>query len=73
MTEFFRSVRRHLAPGGRMLISFGTSGDLGYLRGLMDEQGFRSEVVAQQALTRDEMRVEYFVFRLTDPTDEDRK
>jgi release factor glutamine methyltransferase len=72
MTEFFRSVRRHLAPGGRMLISFGTSGDLGYLRGLMDEQGFRSEVVARHALTRDEMRVEYFVFRLTDATNEDR-
>lgn len=66
MTEFFRSARRHLAPGGRMLISFGTSGDLGYLRGLMDEQGFAVAVVAQHELTKDGMRVEYFVFRLTD-------
>lgn len=66
MTEFSREVRRYLAPGGRMLISFGTSGDLGYLRGLMDEQGFAVTVVARSELTKDGMRVEYFVFRLTD-------
>lgn len=65
MTEFFRSVRRHLAPGGRMLISFGTSGDLGYLRRLMDEQGFRAEAVARRDLTRDGVRIEYFVFMVT--------
>jgi release factor glutamine methyltransferase len=65
MTEFFRSARGHLAPGGRMLISFGTSGDIGYLRGLMDEQGFRVEAVAQRDLTREGVRIDYFVFRLT--------
>lgn len=69
MTEFFRSVRSYLAPGGRMLISFGTSGDIGYLRGLMDEQGFGAEVVRRQALTKDGTRVEYLIFRLTDPRD----
>lgn len=65
LTEFFRSVRRHLAPGGRMLISFGTSGDLGYMRALMDEQGFRAETVARRDLTRDGVRIDYFVFKLT--------
>src|SRR6266567_4492385 len=32
MTSFFRQARSHLAPGGRMLIFFGTSGDMGYLK-----------------------------------------
>jgi release factor glutamine methyltransferase len=40
MTRFFRQVRDHLSPGARMLISFGTSGDLGYLRTLMTNKGF---------------------------------
>lgn len=31
LTTFFRQARRHLTPGARMLIFFGTSGDLPYL------------------------------------------
>lgn len=65
MTEFFRNARRHLRPDGRMLIFFGTSGDLGYLRRLADEEGFRSEVVAHLDLVKDGWRVEYFTFRMT--------
>ena len=65
MTEFFRQLRSHLRPGGRALIFFGTSGDLGYLQQLVADCGFVSEVVAQDELTRDAWRVEYFDFRLT--------
>lgn len=65
MTTFFRYVRRHLAPGGRLLIFFGTSGDLGYLQALVAEQGFGSEVVANAELVKDGLPVEYFTFRLT--------
>ena len=46
MTRFFRGVRSYLAAEGRMVIFFGTSGDLGYLRGLMDEECFSFEAVA---------------------------
>ncbi len=35
MTRFFRQARRHLADGGRMLIFFGTSGDLAYIQQLI--------------------------------------
>lgn len=66
LTTFFRSVRRYLAPGGRMLIFFGTSGDLGYLKHLIAQQGFRAETVANQDLVKDGMRVEYFTYRLSD-------
>jgi release factor glutamine methyltransferase len=65
MTRFFRQARRHLSEGGRMLIFFGTSGDLGYLKKLMTENGFSWEVVARDDLVRDGWRVEYLTFRVT--------
>jgi release factor glutamine methyltransferase len=65
MTEFFREADRHLAPDGRLLIFFGSSGDLGYLRGLAAENGFAAEVVAREDLVRDDWTVEYLTFRMT--------
>ncbi len=65
MTTFFRNAKRHLTPGGRMLIFFGTSGDLAYLRRLADEESFTVEVIAHQSLVKDEWCVDYFTFRLT--------
>ncbi|WP_188190003.1 methyltransferase [Nonomuraea sp. SYSU D8015] len=64
MTTFFRQAGRHLTPAGRMLVFFGTSGDLPYLRQLIDEQGFVTEVLAQRELSRDGRSVRYFTFRL---------
>lgn len=64
MTRFFRDAARHLTPGGRMLIFFGTSGDLGHLRNLADRAGFRTRVVARGEHVRDGVRVEYFTFRM---------
>lgn len=65
MTEFFINARDHLSPQGRMLIFFGTSGDLGYLTDLMTEHGFTADVVARDQLTRDGWTVEYFTFLVT--------
>src|SRR6266508_1994251 len=65
MTAFFRGARQRLTPNGRMLIFFGSSGDLGYLRGLFDEQGFAAEVIATDSVVKDGWRVDYFTFRLT--------
>jgi len=53
LTDFFRNARQHLAQGGRMLIFFGTSGDLGYLQRLFDEAGFSSQIVAQNQFARE--------------------
>ena len=64
MTRFFRQARGHLSEAGRMLISFGTSGDLGYLKALVVEEGFTAEVIASDDLTRDGWNVEYFAFRV---------
>ncbi len=65
MITFFREARQHLAPEGRMLIFFGSSGDLTYLQRLIAEGGFTAEVVAEQALVRDGWQVEYYTYRLT--------
>ena len=65
MTRFFREARQHLAPEGRMLIFFGSSGDLTYLQRLIAGGGFTAEVVAEQALVRDGWQVEYYAYRLT--------
>jgi release factor glutamine methyltransferase len=65
MTRFFRAARQYLTERGRMLIFFGTSGDLGYLERLADEEGFTKEVLAREDLVRDGWRVEYLTFRMT--------
>jgi release factor glutamine methyltransferase len=65
LTTFFRTVREHLAEGGRMLVFLGASGDLGYVRQLIDDGGFATETVAQRELTRDGGSVQYFTFRIT--------
>lgn len=65
LTAFFRGARAHLTPAGRMLIFFGTSGDLAYLRWLAREQGFGLRVVAQQELVKDGWRVDYYTFLMT--------
>lgn len=64
MTTFFRDVRAHLNDQGRMLVFFGTSGDIGYLKKLMASQGFSWSTVAHVAGERDGVSVEYFTFRV---------
>ncbi len=65
MTRFFREARDHLGPDGRMLVFFGTSGDIGYLHRLMAEEGFHREVAAHDDLVRDGWKVDYFTFLLS--------
>jgi release factor glutamine methyltransferase len=65
MTTFFHEARQHLSPAGRMLIFFGTSGDIGYLEKVIATEGFHAEVIADQRLSRGDAQVEYFTFRVT--------
>ncbi|HVA08115.1 MAG TPA: methyltransferase [Acidimicrobiales bacterium] len=58
LTRFFRDARSHLLPNGRKLVFFGTSGDLGYLKRLMIEEGFRWDVAARDELVRDGWKVD---------------
>ncbi|HUY24420.1 MAG TPA: methyltransferase [Candidatus Saccharimonadales bacterium] len=65
MTRFFATAKQHLSGKGRMLIFFGTSGDLDYLRELFDRHGFTAEVLRQGSIVRDQIRVDYFTFLVT--------
>jgi release factor glutamine methyltransferase len=65
MTSFFRQARRHLAPDAGMLIFFGTSGDIRYLKRLMAEQGFSWAEVARLEGQRDDVPVDYVTFKVT--------
>jgi release factor glutamine methyltransferase len=67
LTTFFGQVRDHLRPGGRLLMFFGSSGDLAHFRTLAARAGFVPEVIGRRDLERDGHRVEYLTFRLTLP------
>lgn len=64
MRLFFEQAADHLVDGGRMLIFFGTSGDLGYLRNVMASNGFVDEEIAHLADEKDGVSVEYVTFRV---------
>jgi release factor glutamine methyltransferase len=65
LTTFFREVGEHLLPGGRILLSFGTTGDVAYLEQLIDDAGLRSEELRRVKGERDGFPVAYFAWRLT--------
>ncbi len=65
LTAFMTEAASHMRPGGRILLNFGTSGDISYLYHLIDEAGFKKEVLATDQLTKDRLSVTYYVFRLT--------
>ena len=67
LTRFMGEVRSRLRIGGRMLLFFGSSGDLDYLHSLIGMSGFDKEVVSERALDKDDWTVRYYVFRLTVP------
>ena len=67
LTTFFREVADHLTEHGRILVFFGTSGDLAYLQHLMRAAGFEVETLSTRDLTRDGQTVSYYTYRLTLP------
>jgi release factor glutamine methyltransferase len=64
LTTFFREVGGRLRPGGRVLLFFGTTGDLPYVHRLIAEAGLAATVVNRRDLVRDGVRVEYVTYRL---------
>jgi release factor glutamine methyltransferase len=69
MRTFFAGVDGHLAPGGSVLVAFGSTGDLDYLRSLARAAGLAESVVAHHELVRGDDAVDYFVFRLERSSD----
>jgi release factor glutamine methyltransferase len=65
LTTFMSQVRDRLRSGGRVLLFFGTSGDMEYLRYLIDRSRLSAATVASRDLTKDGVSVTYTTFRLT--------
>lgn len=64
LTRVLRQAGEHLAPGGRILMLFGTSGDLDYLYRTAEANGFTREELGSRELTRDDQTIRYVAFRL---------
>lgn len=67
LTRFLAEAGDHLTPGGRILLFFGTSGDLDHLCRVADENGFVRETLSSRDLTKDGRTVSYHAFRLRRP------
>jgi release factor glutamine methyltransferase len=65
LTRFMTEARSYLRPGGRIVMNFGTSGDIEYLYQLIEKTGLRKEVLSTEELTRDDLTVTYHTFRLS--------
>ena len=58
-------ARSRLRPGGRILLNFGTSGDIDYLYSLIERAGFSKEITPYGEATRDGMTASYYTIKLT--------
>ncbi|WP_019853556.1 hypothetical protein [Actinopolyspora mortivallis] len=65
MTAFFDRGRDHLTRRGRMLVLFGPSGDLDFLRELAARRDFTVETVAGVTVLGREESVSYYTFRMS--------
>jgi release factor glutamine methyltransferase len=66
LRRFMGEVRERVRPGGRVLLNFGTSGDIDYLYHLIDQAGLKNEVLASDEVVSEHLTVTYYVFRLTE-------
>ena len=65
LTRFFSEVRRYLAPAGRIVLSFGTTGDIDYLHHLIERVGLDVAELRKAEGEKDGLAVAYFAYRLT--------
>jgi release factor glutamine methyltransferase len=64
LTRFFAQVGERLASGGRVLLGFGTTGDMDYLHELVDRAGLAIEELRRVEGERDGFPVAYVAYRL---------
>jgi release factor glutamine methyltransferase len=64
LTAFFARVREHLVDGGRVLVFFGTTADVGYLEQLIEGNGLAAKIASRRELQKDGHPVEYRTYRI---------
>lgn len=65
LRTFFDQVPGHLEPGGRVLLFFGTTGDVAHLHELVAGAGLATEVLSSAELAKGGGVETYWAFRLT--------
>ncbi len=65
LRAFFEHLDGHLAPGGRVLVFFGSSGDVDLLHRLIAEAGLAREELKSLTAATSRGTVTYWTFRLT--------
>lgn len=65
LRTFFAEVGHHLTSKGRIVLSFGTTGDLDYLHELVERADLHAEGLRRVDSERDGLEVAYLVYRLT--------
>ena len=65
LTRFMAQAKGRLRLGGRILLNFGTSGDIDYLYSLIEKAGLAKEVTPYGEATRDGMTASYYTIKLT--------
>jgi len=66
LRSFFRQAKDYLTADGRILLSFGTTGDIDYLRQLIGKAELDTEELRSVEGEKDGLAVAYFAHRLTD-------
>jgi release factor glutamine methyltransferase len=64
LSGFFEDVNNYLKKEGRLLISFGSSGDIEYLYELLDRVKLTREIIAHRELEKDGLVVDYCTFMI---------
>jgi hypothetical protein len=64
LTRFIAEAGDRLRPGGRILLNFGTSGDIDYLYRRIEKAGLSKEVTPYGEATRDGMTARYYTIRM---------
>lgn len=72
LTRFMSEVGGRLTDSGRVLLFFGTSGDLAYLHRLIDQAGLHRATVESRGLDKDGITVRYVTYRLSFTSSEKR-
>lgn len=67
LTRFIAEVGDRLSDDGRLLLFFGTTGDIDYLHQLLDDAGLERVEVAGRDLHRGDTTVRYVTYRVTRP------
>ena len=64
LTTFMAEASRSASSHGRIIMNFGTSGDLAYLHELIERSGMKSEESGYGKATKLGFTAEYYVIRL---------